>query len=65
MYLTEKKVTTNEILLEELNNYHRKIKLNIELNTKKFLDKLICVDGIYNTIVVNSIYNTTVSRKST
>ena len=52
-----RKVSTNYILFERSNNYHPKIKLNIELNRNKFLGtSLTCV---------NSIYNTMVSRTST
>ena len=48
--VNSRKINTNDILLEQLNNYHPKIKIAIELNPKKFLDmKLICVKYIYNT----------------
>ena len=49
---TKRKVNMNNILLEQSNNYHPKIKLAIELNRNNFLDtKLICINSICNTIV--------------
>lgn len=48
----KRKVKTSDILFEKLNKYNPKIELTIELNPNKFLDaKLICVNGIYNTMV--------------
>ena len=49
---TKRKVNMNDILFEQSNNYHPKIKLAIELNRNNFLDtKLICINSICNTIV--------------
>ena len=46
------KVSTIYILFELLNNYHPRIKLFIKLDSKRSLDqKLVCVNGIYNTMV--------------
>ena len=58
-----RKVNTNDILLERLNNYHPKI--TIELNPKNFLDmKLICVSGIYNTSVNRQSAKLSIARSS-
>ena len=46
----------NNIIFEQLNNYHPRINFTIKLNPKKFLDTKL--------IYVNSIYNPMVNRKS-
>ena len=46
------KVNTNDTDFERSYNHHLKIKLTIELNTKKFLyTNLICINGIHNTLI--------------
>ena len=47
-----RKKDSEDILFNNLNNYHRKIKMTIEIQPSKFLDtKLNCVNGIYETMV--------------
>ena len=49
---TRRKKNTNDILFENMNNYHENIKLTIELNPTKFLDtKLTLINGHYTTAV--------------
>jgi len=47
-----RKKNTEDILFKELNSYHPNINLTVEINPTKFLDtKLICVNGVYKTMV--------------